>query len=102
MGAAAVNKHLGVNEYMIWDLIKKAKEEGFSELENLGADEKRLNPFKSKFSPSLTPYYYMIKRDTLFRAASNTSEMLTRMAAGFRPGHLKGPSHAEAHAAGGE
>jgi hypothetical protein len=91
MGAPATKKHMGVNEYMIWDLIKKAKEEGFSELENLGADEKRLNPFKSKFGPSLLPYYYMVKRDALYRAANNTSEMLTRMIAGLNASRT--PAH---------
>ncbi len=90
MGAAA-GKSKGFNEYMIWSLIKKAKEEGFILFENLGADEKRLNPFKSKFSPSLAPYYYMIKRDALYRTASNTSEMFTKLKAGLHrtgsPGH---------------
>jgi hypothetical protein len=93
MGAAAVSNR-GFNEYMIWESIKMAKDGGFILFENLGADEKRLNPFKSKFSPSLTPYYYMIKRDALYRTATNTSEMVTRLMAGL---HRTGSSdHAAA------
>lgn len=93
MGAAAVSNR-GFNEYMIWESIKMARENGVTVFENLGADEKRLNPFKSKFSPSLSPYYYMIKRDALYRTATNTSDVFTRLVAGLhRPGT---PDHAAA------
>lgn len=96
MGAAALNRK-GFNEYMIWESIKMSRDDGVITFENLGADEKRLNPFKSKFSPSLTPYYYMIRRDALYRTASNTSEMLTKLRAGL---HRAG-GMANAGAAGG-
>jgi hypothetical protein len=102
MGAPASNDHREINEFMLWEIIKKAREEGFSVFENLGADEKRLNPFKSKFNPSLTPYFYMVKRDGLYRAASNTSEMMARLFTGLHTGRMKGPALARARAAGGE
>jgi hypothetical protein len=79
MGAGAVKKNMDVNEFMIWSMIKKAKEDGYEEFENAGADERRLNPFKVKFNPSLMPYYFIIKKDALYRTASNASEMLERI-----------------------
>jgi lipid II:glycine glycyltransferase (peptidoglycan interpeptide bridge formation enzyme) len=102
MGAPAANDRKDINEYMLWELIKKAREEGFIAYENLGADEKRLNPFKSKFNPSLTPYFYMVKRDGLYRTASNTSEILTKFFSGLHQDRIKASMLAEAPAAGGE
>jgi hypothetical protein len=102
MGAPAADDRKDINEYMLWEIIKKSREEGFTVYENLGADEKRLNPFKSKFNPSLTPYYYMVKRDRLYRTASNTSEMLTRLFTGMHPGRMKASMLTVAPAAGGE
>lgn len=79
MGAAGALTSVDINEYMIWDSIKKAKEAGIKKFENLGASERRLNSFKTKFNPTLTPYFYMVKRDPLYKAASGTSEMVGTM-----------------------
>lgn len=79
MGAAGALTSMDINEFMIWDNIKKAKEAGLKKFENLGASERRLNHFKTKFNPALTPYFYMVKMDAVYRAAIGTSEMLDRM-----------------------
>ncbi len=53
------------NEYLQWLLIEKAKAEGYSQLENMGANNKDLVFFKSKFNPDLLIYFEISKKDRL-------------------------------------
>jgi hypothetical protein len=76
MGDVVANDDVSANEYFHWELIKKAKEAGYKKYEILGADEKRLNRFKTKFNPSPEPYFYVIKKDILYRTASYGSERI--------------------------
>jgi hypothetical protein len=81
MGTASAKGGINVNEYLLWEVMKKYRAAGCRIFENLGADELRLNTFKSKFNPTLVPYFYAIKKDRLFRAASYGSEKLARILA---------------------
>lgn len=66
MGNVSVQKELSTNEYFYWELIKKAREDGYKRHENYGSYNQRLNLFKSKFNPALEPCFYVQKKDLLF------------------------------------
>ncbi|HEY3272411.1 MAG TPA: GNAT family N-acetyltransferase [Methanocella sp.] len=53
------------NEFMLWELMKLEKSLGMQVFEITGADDDRLNPFKSKFNPGLGLRFYANKKDTL-------------------------------------
>ncbi|MGE5465403.1 MAG: lipid II:glycine glycyltransferase FemX [Betaproteobacteria bacterium] len=63
MGNAKTGSDLAGNEYLIWELIKKAREEGCSEFEIQGAGDQRLWRFKSKFNPRLEVCYALCQKD---------------------------------------
>ena len=54
----------GVNEYLVWEIVQRAKSNGFKKLD-MGTSNERLSPFKSKFNPVLEPYCYVEKSDAL-------------------------------------
>ncbi|WP_235808229.1 GNAT family N-acetyltransferase [Methanoculleus horonobensis] len=56
--------HAG-NEYLQWLLIQRAKAEGYSYLENIGANTPDLNFFKSKFCSSLGMYMEVFQKDAV-------------------------------------
>ncbi len=64
-----VMEGLNITEYMTWEVIKEAKAEGYTWFENCGADEKRLNPFKSQFNLDPVPYIYLVKKSVRYRIA---------------------------------
>jgi len=51
IGVARAEEH--ANEFLIWKLMEQAKSEGLNKFEIAGADDRGLNMFKSRFSPSL-------------------------------------------------
>lgn len=57
------------NEYLMWELLKKVKAEGYKEYEIPDANTQRLSPFKSKFNPSLEIDYSITKMDRLGKMA---------------------------------
>lgn len=69
MGNTAARGGLSSNEYMVWELLQKAKQDGYKTFENTGADEKRLNLSKTKFNPVLVPWFYIYKRDAWYKTA---------------------------------
>ena len=69
MGNTAVRGGFSANEYLLWELMQRVKREGCRTFENTGADEKRLNLSKTKFNPALVPWFYIYKRDPLYRTA---------------------------------
>lgn len=62
-------EHSSLNDYMCWELIKMAKAEGYTQVENWGADVKRLTKFKAKYNPSLKWHYTLTKKDNITRMA---------------------------------
>ncbi|WP_424357801.1 GNAT family N-acetyltransferase [Methanocella sp. MCL-LM] len=69
MGNTAARQGFSANDYLVWEMLKKVKQEGCRTFENTGADEKRLNHSKTKFNPALVPWFYLYKRDPLYRTA---------------------------------
>jgi len=69
MGKGTINNDIDANEYLVWLSIIKAKEDGCKTYEIFGADERRLNAFKSKFGPAIKPYFYVIKKSYKYQAA---------------------------------
>lgn len=58
-----------VNDLLIWNLIKEAKQRGFAEFEIQGAGIERLCQFKSKFNPRVEMNLAVKKGNRLGRAA---------------------------------
>jgi len=54
IGGVNARKDLSVQEYLIWEVIKRAKSEGFKKLD-LGDANQSTSRFKSKFDPVLEP-----------------------------------------------
>lgn len=67
MGIARAVEH--ANELLIWRLIEKAKSAGLKKFEIAGADDRRLNQFKSRFSPSLEVGNRIYKKSMLGKVA---------------------------------
>lgn len=51
------------NEYLIWELIRRAKEAGLRRFEIYDGHTRRLTPFKSKFGPGLEKCYSVTRKD---------------------------------------
>lgn len=65
MGSTKPDKNIHANEYMAWELIKQAKDEGYQKFEMSGAGIKRLCEFKSKFNPTLEFNFNISKKKYL-------------------------------------
>jgi lipid II:glycine glycyltransferase (peptidoglycan interpeptide bridge formation enzyme) len=66
IGLVNARKVGAVNEYLMWEIVKRAKSEGFKKLD-LGSTDEGLSMFKSKFDPVLEPFWTLEKTDTLYR-----------------------------------
>jgi hypothetical protein len=62
IGGTSARKDLSVNDYLIWEIVKRAKSEGFKKLD-LGEVDARLSPYKAKFNPVLEPFCYVDRID---------------------------------------
>lgn len=63
LGGVSTGKIAGVGNYFVWKMIEKAKEEGFNELEYLGANVKSLCLNRRYFNPSLEMSFSVYKKD---------------------------------------
>jgi len=77
IGMVNAHKDLDVNEYLVWEIAKRAKSEGFKKLD-LGATFPRPDRFKSKFDPVLEPYWELEKTDALFEISNFAYKNLSR------------------------
>jgi lipid II:glycine glycyltransferase (peptidoglycan interpeptide bridge formation enzyme) len=82
-GMNARKDNLHVDDYLTWELVKRAKSEGFKKLE-LGQADLRLYRNKSKFNPVLEPFYYVKKSDTLGKIGDFASKKLREAGLGLR------------------
>jgi hypothetical protein len=57
-------------EYLNWEFIRQAKENGCDRAENWGTEQKLLCVYKSKFNPALMPSYALVKDDAIGRLAT--------------------------------
>jgi len=63
IGGVNARKDLSVQEYLIWEIVKQAKSDGFKKLD-LGEPTQRTSRFKAKFDPVLEPFCFVQKTDT--------------------------------------
>ena len=77
MGKTTI-KGIYPNDVLQWEAIKWSLENGFRYYEEIDAgDDPRLRHYKSKFNPSLVPWYSAVKRYSLFgRVAESVSKAL--------------------------
>ena len=66
IGMVNVRKDLQVIEYLSWEIVKRAKSEGFKKLD-LGVSDASPSSYKSKFNPVLEPFFTLKKTDTLHK-----------------------------------
>jgi hypothetical protein len=64
IGNVNVRKDLSVTDYLIWEVIKRAKSDGFKKLD-LGESDERLSKYKAKFDPVLEPFCFVERVDAL-------------------------------------
>ena len=64
IGNVNARKDLSVTDYLIWEVVQRAKSEGFKKLD-LGETDARLSRYKAKFDPVLEPFCFVEKTDTL-------------------------------------
>jgi len=57
------------NEYLQWSLLRDAREKGFPEFENTGANNPNLNMHKAKYNPELSIFFEVSRKDSVGRAA---------------------------------
>jgi lipid II:glycine glycyltransferase (peptidoglycan interpeptide bridge formation enzyme) len=69
IGGMRTEENIGVNEFIIWELIKKAKEENYKFFDMVGANKKSICTFKSQFNPVLGFNYTIKKQDFMGRLA---------------------------------
>jgi hypothetical protein len=65
IGNVSARKDLYVTEYLIWEVVKRAKSMGFKKLD-LGASTETLSRFKAKFDPVLEPFCIVEKTDAAY------------------------------------
>jgi lipid II:glycine glycyltransferase (peptidoglycan interpeptide bridge formation enzyme) len=76
IGGVNARKDLSVQEYLMWEVAKRAKSEGFKKLD-LGSNDARFDRFKAKFDPALEPFLTLTKTDTLFKIWNFTYKKLS-------------------------
>ena len=69
IGNVNARKDLSVTDYLIWEVVQRAKSEGFKKLD-LGEADARLSRYKAKFDPALEPFCVVLRTDTLGKTAS--------------------------------
>lgn len=62
-------KYTYVNEFLIWQLIRKAKLMGVRKFEISGANKQNLCRYRSKFNPQLEIYFTISKKDIFGKTA---------------------------------
>ena len=86
IGNVSARKDLSGNDYLIWEVVKRAKSEGFKKLD-LGESDARLVRYKAKFDPVLEPFCGVERTDTLgktFNFAFNKKGGLAKKLGGLR------------------
>jgi len=87
IGGVNARKDLGVNEYLDWEVVQRAKSEGFKKLDLGATNNESLSRYKAKFDPLLEPFFTLEKSDTLYTTlnfALNQKESLAKRLRGLR------------------
>jgi hypothetical protein len=99
IGGVNARKDLGVNEYLDWEVAKRAKSEGFKKLD-LGGGPANLSTYKAKFDPVLEPYCIVEKKDTMWKIGLRVRQILRWGANSQSSSSRARPASAEAAGAG--
>ncbi|MFZ1021985.1 MAG: GNAT family N-acetyltransferase [Halobacteriota archaeon] len=70
IGGVSARRDLGVVEYLEWEIIRRAKSEGFKKLDLTGAPNQRISEFKFRFNPAVEPFCYVERTDMLAKIAN--------------------------------
>ena len=76
------------NEYLIWELIKRAKAAGLRRFEIYDGHTRRLTPFKAKFGPALEKCYSVSRKDLFGTCARWAYIALAKARSATVSGHL--------------
>jgi hypothetical protein len=76
IGGVNVRKDLGANDYLTWEVVQRAKSEGFKKLD-LGGGVESLARYKAKFDPVLEPFCLVERTDTLGKIVFFVSKNLS-------------------------
>jgi CelD/BcsL family acetyltransferase involved in cellulose biosynthesis len=74
IGGVNVRKDLSAVDYLIWEVVRRAKSEGFKKLD-LGEGD-LLSGYKAKFDPLLEPFWSLRKADTLYKIGLRVKQSL--------------------------
>jgi hypothetical protein len=74
IGGVNVRKDLSVVDYLIWEVVRRAKSEGFKKLD-LGEGD-LLSGYKAKFDPLLEPFWSLRKADMLYKIGLRVKQSL--------------------------
>jgi hypothetical protein len=71
IGNVNARKDLSVTDYLVWEVVRRAKSEGFKKLD-LGETDAplALSRYKAKFDPVLEPFCFVERTDTLGKTAN--------------------------------
>ena len=86
IGNVNARKDLSVTDYLVWEVIQRAKSAGFKKLD-LGEVDAPLSRYKSKFDPVLEPFCYVDRFDRVANtiySAFNIKEGLAQKLRRFR------------------
>jgi len=70
-------KDLSVTDYLIWEVVQRAKSEGYKKLD-LGESDERLSRYKAKFDPVLEPFCFVERTDTVGKIVNFAWKKLSR------------------------
>jgi hypothetical protein len=76
IGNVNVRKDLSVTDYLIWEVARRAKSEGFKKLD-LGEGD--FSVYKAKFDPLLEPFWSLRKADVLYETGLRVKQSLRRL-----------------------
>jgi hypothetical protein len=77
IGNVNVRKDLSVTDYLMWEVVRQAKSEGFKKLD-LGEVDAPLSRYKAKFDPVLEPFCFVERPDTLGKTVNFAWKNLSR------------------------
>ncbi len=66
IGNVSALEDLSTSHYLVWEVVRRAKSEGFKKLD-LGGGAANLSRYKAQFDPVLEPYWTLEKADTLYK-----------------------------------
>lgn len=76
---AVFDHDIAVSDVLDWELIKRAKDRGIEQIDLVGANNKRLCGYKSKFNPEVKNYYTLERGSAVMNFVKSTYLRLQKM-----------------------